>query len=320
MEAVLLLVAFIILIVIIIVIYEIHRSNKAKKELQEISWQVFDATVAALKLSEQSISLLKDIIKESDLQDPNTITKSPHIFESCLEAYYQNKNIELISTETFEQIRALRKILEFLPMSRDMAFTSTRQFNINDRCLISTNNNKGMCLITDILEQNWSITKLEGQEIKANSQISISLNRPGEAEYKFKTTVIKTENNNLILSHTNQLTRVQLRNWVRIEVNIPVEITQMENGKVGDILSGRIIDMSGGGVGLNIPEEIPNQSKLFLNFDLPGQGRIKDLPVKVVRVAGKIHSVAFDGDFYQIQEQIIQYIFEKQRQDSLEKE
>jgi c-di-GMP-binding flagellar brake protein YcgR len=120
------------------------------------------------------------------------------------------------------------------------------------------------------------------------------------------------------------LSRAQQRNWVRIDVSVPVEVTQKTSRGIGDIFEGRIIDMSGGGFGMALPAKLSNGDVLLLNFELPGQGVISDLPVKVVRVAGKynndpskiVHSVAFDGEVRLIQEQIIQYVFEKQRQNS----
>jgi c-di-GMP-binding flagellar brake protein YcgR len=139
--------------------------------------------------------------------------------------------------------------------------------------------------------------------------------------------VLKDGKDKLVLSHTDNLSRTQQRNWVRIDVSIPVEVTQLEEGGIGDIFSAKIIDMSGGGFGMALPAKLPNGTKLLLNFELPGQGPVNDLPVKVVRVAGPlgrdaskiVHSVAFEGDLPLIQEQIIHYVFEKQRQDAMVK-
>jgi c-di-GMP-binding flagellar brake protein YcgR len=299
-----------------------------------MAWKKFDSHVESLNLSRSNISVLREIIGESDQQEPITIIKSLISFETSLEKYYESRDIESISNEKLEEIRALRKTLGFLPLPPDMILTSTRQFNSGERCIIQIPDSgpsiyKGMSFVSRTDEKHWALTSPDvSQKILAKTWIRISLTRPGDAEYTFKAQVLKDGEEELALTHTNSLNRAQQRNWVRVDVSVPVEVTQIDSdNSIGDIFSGKIIDMSGGGFGMALPVKLANQSKLLLNFELPGQGTIKDLPVKIVRVAGSygndktktVHSVAFDGDVHLVQEQIIQYVFEKQRQNALVK-
>jgi len=269
-------------------------------------------------------------VEESGLQDPSSIIKSSHVFEKSLETYYENKKIKSISDSKLESIRNLRKMLNFLPLSKDVAIISTRQFEVGDKCAVQIPESgptllKGMCLISNVDERYWSITSGSGTKVPLKTWVLVNFIRAGDAEYTFKTQVIDVVDGELILSHTSKLNRAQQRNWVRIDVSIPVEVTQIVGNGIGDIFSGKIIDMSGGGFGMALPVKLPRNSRLLLNFDLPGHGAISDLPVKVVRIAGQynndplrtVHSVAFDSEVHLIQEQIIQYVFEKQRQNAL---
>jgi c-di-GMP-binding flagellar brake protein YcgR len=273
---------------------------------------------------------LKEIVEESGLQDPSTIIKSPHVFEKSLEDYYDNGKIKSMPDSKLASIRNLRKVMGFSPLSKDIAFISTRQFDVGEKCAVQIpesgpTTHKGMCLIKNIDERYWSITSLSGSPVPVKTWILMNIIRSGDAEYTFKVQVLKDADGEYILSHTNKLNRAQQRNWVRIDVSIPVEVTQVIGNGIGDIFSGKIIDMSGGGFGMALPVKLPKNSRLLLNFELPGHGAITDLPVKVVRVAGQynndplrtVHSVAFDGEVHLIQEQIIQYVFEKQRQNAL---
>jgi len=319
---ILIFVAVIILLIIAIVFYEIYRSNKMKQGLLALAWKKFDYNITLLKLSGNSAAILKEIALESGLQDPDSIIKSPHVFEKSLETYYKNRKIESIPSEKLKEIRNLRKKLGFLPLSKEIAFTSTRQFDSGEKCIVQIPasgpvTHKGMCIVISSDEQQWLMARPEGPQVTVGTWVRINLTRPGDAEYAFKAQVLRDLNGELALSHANQLNRTQQRNWVRIDVSIPVEITQIENGNVGDIFMGKIIDMSGGGFGMSLPIKLPTGSNLLLGFDIPGHGHIDNLLVKVVRVAGTVHSVAFEGAVHSIQEQIIQYIFEKQRQDSL---
>ncbi|MDR1812536.1 MAG: PilZ domain-containing protein [Candidatus Fibromonas sp.] len=321
-EAIFLVAVVISLVVIIIVLYEIHRTNRVARESLYLAWKIFDSRAAHLKLSEDNIYLLKEILYESGLQDPSSIMKSPHVFEASLEKYYEIEKIESISSEKLTGIRELRRRLGFLPLSKEMAFTSTRQFDLGERCMVQIPDKgpviyKGMSLVRSVGEKYWSITSPDRSKVPANTQIYVNLTRAGDAEYVFKAQVIRDYDGELFLNHVNKLDRTQQRNWVRIDVNIPVEIIEISPGNtIGDIFAGKIIDMSGGGFGMTLPIKLSNGTRLLLNFELPGQGKVTRLPVKVVRVSGFTHSVAFDGDVHLTQEHIIQFIFEQQRQNS----
>jgi len=319
---IIILISLITLLIVAVVFYEIHRSNKTKNELLELAWKKFDYNMKRFNLSQSGIALLKEIALESGLQDPDSIIKSPHVFENSLEKYYKSKRIESMPKEKLKNIRGIRKVLGFLPLSREIAFVSTRQFDNGQKCIVQIPENgkathKGMCLVLGVEESQWFIARPDGPQVSAGTWIRMNMTRPGDAEYAFRAQVLNDSQGALVLSHATQLSRTQQRNWVRIDVSIPVEVGQMENGAVGDIFFGKIIDMSGGGLGMALPVKLPNGSELRLTFELPGHGNIDSLPVKVVRVSDYVHSVAFEGEIHSIQEQVIQYIFEKQRQDSM---
>jgi len=313
-----------------VVVFEVYRSNKTKQELRRLAWRKFYARAEHLKLSQESIDILTAIVEESGLQDPSSIIKSSHVFEKSLEIYYDTGKIKSLSDSKLASIKKLRRILGFSPLTKDIAIISTRQFEVGEKCAVQIPESgpiihKGLCLINNVEERYWSITSLSGSLVPVKTWILVNLIRAGDAEYTFRTQVLRAADGEIVLSHTNKLNRAQQRNWVRIDANIPVEVTQIIGNGIGDIFSGKIIDMSGGGFGMALPVKLPKNSRLLLNFDLPGHGAISDLPVKVVRVAGQynsdplrtVHSVAFDGEVHLIQEQIIQYVFEKQRQNAL---
>jgi len=319
----------IVLLVLAVVLYEIHRSNKVRRELQDLAWKKFDYSAKRLKLSLTGVAILKEIAGEADLQDPDAMLKSPQVLENALEKYYKRKKVGSIPSEKLNEIRNLRKALGYLPMSREMAYTSTRQFDSGGVVQVSENGvitGKGTCHVIGSDELMWYITRPE-ISVQTGAWLNLNMTRPGDAEYAFTAQVLQDSKGELTLSHATQLNRTQQRNFVRIDVSIPVEVTQMSNDGIGDIFFGKIIDLSGGGCGMALPIKLRRETFLKLNFELPGHGLVEDLEVKVTRVAGPynndssktIHSVSFEGEVNSIQEQIIQYVFEKQRQDSLAK-
>jgi c-di-GMP-binding flagellar brake protein YcgR len=326
---VLLLIAVMILLIIAVVFYEVQRSNKIKKALVAVAMAKFDFQAEKLNLRLSNVAILKKIAQKSELQDPSLIMKFSHVFENELEKYYESEKIESISNEILVKISALRKELGFSPLPRGIALTSTRQFCSGDKCMAPTPESnpqtlKGVCYVIDSGERNWSITRPAGPQMQAGTWVRMSLTRQGDAEYTFRTQVLKDLINQgeLVLCHTNKLDRTQQRNWLRIDVNIPIDVTLMEETHVGDIFSGKILDISGGGLRMALPTRLQSNSMVLLNFELPGHGQIIDLLVNVVRVVGPldgsslkiVHSVAFANTINSGHEILMKYIFEKQRE------
>jgi c-di-GMP-binding flagellar brake protein YcgR len=315
------------LLIAVAVIYDFYRSKKIKWELQALAMARFDLEAEKLDLRLSSVAILKNIIQKSKLQDPSSIMKFSYVFENSLEKYYEVEKIGSISNEMLTHISALRKTLGFSPLPRGIAVTSTRQFCSGDKCVMQIPEgdnpiHRGMGYVLDCDERKWAVTRPDWPHIQAGTWMHVSVTKPGDGEYAFRTQILEDLDEELVLSHTNKLDRTQQRSWLRIDVNIPVQVTLTDEAHMNDVLSGRIVDISGGGLGMVLPAEMPADATLLLNFKLSGHDKITDLPVKVIRVSkpfdgntSKImHSVAFTNEIHSDREKIIRYIFEKQRE------
>jgi c-di-GMP-binding flagellar brake protein YcgR len=325
----LLLLSALLLLIIAAILHETHRSKKLRQAMTALAMAKFDVQAEKLNLRLSNIAILKKIVQKSKLQDSSSIMKFSHVFESSLEKFYESEKIESMSNEMLAQISDLRKELGFSPLPGGIAITSTRQFYIGDKCKIQILENdstfSGTCYVIDSSERQWAINRPEGYEDTIaldGTWVNMSLTRQGDAEYTFKAQVLADSNEQLALRHTSKLDRTQQRNWLRIDVNIPVNVTIMTEPDVGDILSGKIIDISGGGLRMALPNKLLNNSTLLLNFELPELGQIVDLLGNVVRVAGPldgsnskiVHSVTFANEVDLGHEKIMKYIFKKQRE------
>jgi len=327
-ESILTMIFVIIILIALLAVYKAYRSNKSRQKLIYQACERFNEQSGSLKLSSEDIRILIDIAKKSDLKDPALIVKSPYVFEKSLENFYESK--KPVSNEALKNIRNLRRALGFLPLPREIAFNSTRQFSDGDKCEVvipdeGKPSHKGVCIILRVEENEWSIDRPIGPPVPSGASIKIDFTRPGDAKYSLKTQVIKDSGDELFLRHSNILDRTQQRNWVRVKVNIVATVTEIESSHAGEVLTGEIIDMSGGGFGIiSLPSTLQNGSRLSISFDLPGHGLV-NVAVKVVRLAGHfgndpskiIHGVAFEGDIGKVKEQIMKYVNEKQRQDNI---
>ena len=328
-ETILAIIFSILILIALLAARKAYQSNKSRQKRLYLACEKINEQAGSVKLNSDDISFLADIAKISKLKDLSSIVKSPHIFENALELFYEKKK-KPASNEAFSNVRNLRRALGFLPLPREIAFTSTRQFNDGDKCAVQIPDDgkpshKGVCIIFNVGENEWSIDRPIGPPIPANASIRVDLTRPGDAKYSLKTQVIKDSGDELFLRHSNMLDRAQQRNWARVKVNIVATITEIESARAGEVFAGEIIDMSGGGFGIiALPSKLQNGSKLSISFDLPGYGLV-NVAVKVVRLAGHfgndptkiVHGVAFEGDIGKVKEQILKYVNEKQRQEKI---
>lgn len=119
-----------------------------------------------------------------------------------------------------------------------------------------------------------------------------------------------------------------MRNWVRVEINLTVKVKLLKiknqsQIKVGNLLVGKLSDISGGGVSLKIPTMLDSQDQMELDFELNGH-KFKRVKSRVIRVnqvpMGKDdlyqHSLEFEDMESQTRERVIRFVFDKQRQDT----
>ena len=327
METIFLLIACAMLLIFAVVLYETYRSRKVKRELWTLAMARFDVQAEKLNLRLSSVAILKRIVQKSGLDDPASIMKFSHVFENSLDKYYISEKIESIANEILVQIGVLRKELGFSPLPRGISLTSTRQFCSGDKCIIRIPDNDPpipaeTCYVYDSDERHWSVTRPEWSQVPKGTWVQMSLTKPGDAEYAFRTQVLEDLKGEIFLSHTNRLVRTQQRNWLRVDADIPVMATQLDEAHIGEVLSGKIVDISGGGLGMLLSTRLQKNTVLILNFEIPGRGKITDLLVRVIRVAGPpegisskvVHSVSFESETDLAREKIIQYVFEIQRE------
>jgi hypothetical protein len=316
--------------VALIVLFEVFRAYRRRRMEVGFAWQRFDDRLSALRLPEGDIAFLRGIAEESQTLAPDTILQSPTLFEAVLELYYKEKGLDSLPDADLERIRKLRAELHFWPLSKEIPFTSTRQFPVGAKVATRVPEkakDKHFGESLDVNEKTWSVKLREHIEVPRKSWAIVQLTRDGDAEYTVRAPVLSVRGIELFLGHTKDIKRMQMRNWVRIDVRFSVKVFKLSEaesrGSIEDMMVGTVLDLSGGGLSFSIPEKLGRGDHLSLEFDLPGHGVLRDVRVSVVRVvpprrAGDVlclHSVVFEEgeDFRPKQEQIIQYVFEQQR-------
>jgi len=322
-----------------IVAWEIFKTDRQKREKSEVSWQNFSEQVLQKGLNLEETKVLKNMIFGRKQIEADTIFQVANIYETSLEGYldtFRKSNNEI--SIPYDTLTTLRKKLGFSMLPVETPLTSTKQLNSGLNVLFSTGKSTPpiSAKISDITEKCWSLHVTDAViDLEAGKSINISFIRGGDAEYKLDSEIIEWDSGILILKHTNDLSRNQLRNWVRVDVNIPCRIvvttTPSKNQKQaskeesiakGSSLNGRIVDISGGGICLRLNRGISSGVVLSLNFDLPGSS-LNNVKSEIISYNLQkntqdvyIHRLKFNEIETALQEKIVRFVFEKNRIDS----
>lgn len=340
----------------LLVVLEVLRNDSRQREKVDIGWQYFAEMAAAKRLSAAETDLLRRMVELGDIGSADMVFDSSFIYEDVLESFLKANASKLEKDATlYAQLRGLRVKLGYAQLPAEVPISSTRQFEVGS--LISLIDNEGQARkgrVLEVNEKQWLVA-MDAEippTIGAGGAVDFSLLRAGDGEYAGRLSVAGTRltNRTLFLPHTRALERKQMRNWVRIDVNIPCRVTvtakpdpasPSEDGSpadparqafrgddfkgpgVGMVLEGRLLDLSGGGVCARFTSPIPQGFKLSLNFDLPGTSlrgiRSEVMRMSAVARAGREdyeHNLKFLAIETASQEKIVRYVFEKQRIDS----
>lgn len=322
-----------------LVLLEILRAGKGQREKIDIGWQYFAEMAGHKRLTSQEVEILKRIVEDGGVSSADMVFDSSFVYEEALEGFLKANARQLDKEETqYALLRGLRLKLGYSHLPPEIPLSGTRQ--MEEGMQVSLTDGEGVVRkgrIQEVREKAWAIA-LESEippTVAIGGAVELSLLRPGDGEYAVTLPVLATRlgQRMVFLPHTRALERKQLRNWVRIDVNIPCRVTVMarcdgwdaEQGgpAVGMVLEGRMLDLSGGGSCARFTSPIPQGYKLSLNFDLPGTS-LRGVRCEVMRMTSVVranredfeHNLKFTEMETAFQEKIVRYVFEKQRIDS----
>ncbi len=334
--------ACIIFFMALIVGWEIFRTDKNYREKIDIGWHYFAEMATLKQLTTQETDLLRRIVESGGVSSADMVFDSSFIYEDALESFLKIHASKLGKEESqYALMRGLRIKLGYGNLPSEIPINSTRQ--LEEGMLVTLMDNDGephKGRISDVSEKLWAVT-MDSEippSLSVGAATEISILRNGDGDYGVRLAINSTRlgANVIFLPHTRVLERKQMRNWVRIDVNIPCRVTVMgkpEDWKegtpgpsgpsIGMVLEGRLIDLSGGGACARFSSPIPQGHRLSLNFDLPGTS-LRGVQTEVMRMVSVIrssredfeHNIKFRAMETAAQEKIVRYVFEKQRIDS----
>ena len=257
----------------------------SKRIQLESKYKSFLETAQSLGLTKEESNLLWSCAKKMPY-DPNKFLSSKPVFERCVSFLVR------IDPSKIESINSVRKKLHFDYVPWFLPLTTTRELDLYQTGFLTYGNHVYDAAVWDKNEMYLHIAILDATvstNIKAGDRIKFSFLREDEGRYYFDTDVkeVYSDANRtvVVVKHLDKLNKIQLREHIRWRINIPAKIYTPIEEDLGlldvslsieqlEPLLGSIEDISVGGVRFcakYIPEEIKEEKKIIVEFDLEGR-------------------------------------------------
>ena len=307
------------MVLVLIVLLEIYRSNYRRENEVMFGTDLFDAKVKELGFPEKDIHTLEKMVRASKFENKDAVLNSASLFEAAVEAFYEFRDVFSIRDETLASVTRLRENLNFTAKNPLAKVWSTRQFSVGDRVDVYFENGSKL-KHSEILwktEREWAVlydSSFGPASAFIGKRLRIRWTRPEDAVYSAWLTVRSSNPGEFVMEHSCRFDKQQLRRWVREAVDFPVEVTFAD----GSTSSGRLYDLSAGGILIGMPMDGLAGQHVHIAFDLPGFG-VQNVEIEILRSLGHKNPVypeyfsmtaSFTGAFGWTQERVLQYIFE----------
>lgn len=317
------------------------RVFRRRAENQDRSQNLFLETSIRLGLTEKEQDLLRSLVASQNVLEPHTIFQSLPLFEQCVEAEVngllrRDEQMRLDGPEE-EILSALRRKLGFTHLPFEHPLLSTRNISIGQTgSLFPKEGRRPIFNRVVVVDNNsffftiqYNVDKEEYHRAVLGEKVRFIFARQNDGLYGVQVGVAQIREAGAIdLFHTMEIRRNQVRQYVRIETNLPLRFRLLSTKdpdkseiQRGHLITTRLSDISGGGLSFVHEQSLRINDLISCNFDLPGvsfagiTGKIVHL---TLREAKNGHSVKHHVQFVNIEqrkrEQIIKYVFEKERQ------
>lgn len=313
--------AIISLLLLLIVLWEIHRSNEFRENEEMFGSDAFDSQVIAFHLTDKERRTMEKLVRRSIFSNKDALFNSANLFEDAVNRFYEFRKLDGIRDITLDSVTELRKKLGFTISHEGAPFVSTRQFEAGSFIRVLSPEKKEIALTISRVEEKLFVIDFKGSPpdwIRRGDKLTLRWTRPGEAIYTVHPQVLMIGKRRVAFSHETKIEKFQLRRWVRENVDFELQAL-LTSGK---IVSGRLLDLSAGGILLGLSEMFDEGIEIEIRFTLPSYGEervkihiLRHLSRKIEKYPDlHLYTGYFAGEFGWTQEKVLQYIFELRRE------
>lgn len=324
----------------ILIFLNVRANAQQKYEVEKLAFQTFQKNVEKTELTEIEASKIKAMLRYANITHPHIIFQSASLFEKCMDAEITSllqKNISQDDQNVEEEILfSLRKKMGFGFLPYEHPLISTRNIEVGQKVSIIDRRNKTPLIQNARVVLNrefffrvqYDPEKEENLGVLEGQPVMLAFARQSDGVYGVQVVICGKDQSIVDLRHTLELNRNQLRQYARVDINIPVKLRLIKTASDDDdkpvksiLLEGRMVDISGGGGCIILDKSLIPGDIVSLNFKISDNG-LNGIAAKILRVSLQEihdttfyrHSLQFINIEHVIREKIIKFVFEKQRQ------
>jgi c-di-GMP-binding flagellar brake protein YcgR len=327
--------------VIFLFIYSFRQLHIQKKNQRQHSETVFMENAEEIGLTSFEINKVRKLLQHEKNLDPQIIFQSISMFEKCVDEEVKmiiDKNVSSeVQNEENDLLVNIRKKIGFHRLAFEHPLISTRNISIGQvGSIFGKNHKKPLINRATVVDSNeftfflqYNVDKENILYVSKGDEIKYAFSRQNDSVYGIALTIAASEGSgNIEVYHTTNLLRNQLRQHVRIEINLPIKFRLMHTVdreksdiRVHETVESKMLDISGGGLSFICERSLRAGDIISASFDLP-DNKYAGVMGKVLRISlqeGKYntyykHHVKFQDLDTRKRDSIVKYVFEKQRQ------
>lgn len=311
-------------VVLVVLPYAVSKylaSRSARKEFEVIGKQ--------MGLNEEEIALLYKCA--STLEDPNKVFYSKYVFETCVGKLVKE------SSDNIPIIVSVRKKLKFKHLQWFLPLATTRDIEVYQTGFVSYKGKSYSAAVWEKTEEDLKIAILDRapEFPQPGEKVRFSFLREDDGRHYFEAEVLNTYIEGgkviLVIPHTEKLSKIQLREFVRWKVSIPVrvfffnrkikaeELSLIEELPDESFLEGTIENISTEGVKVCFNKFAPAKEgdSLLLEFEWKGEA-FKNILTEIRHITGSTDTTCFGLKFLNLKKDyddtIRRFIIEEQRE------
>jgi hypothetical protein len=316
------------------------KSLRRREEERSQSDTLFLEESLKCGLTEEERDKLFGLLSHQKAMAAHTIFQSLLLFEQCIDAEVAallREGAAEPDGHAQQVLSELRRKLGFSHIPLEHPLVSTRNITIGQTgSLFGKEGNKPLFNKVSVADNNsyfftiqYNVDKEEVYRMAPGNVVRFIFARQHDGLYGVQIRVAAVrEAGTIDLSHTMDLRRNQLRQYVRIETSLPLRMRLLSTKdpdkseiQRGQLVTTRMSDISGGGMSFLCEQSLRLNDLISLNFDLPGvsfagiTGKIVHLTLREGKSGALIkHHVQFVNIEPRKRELIVKYVFEKERQ------
>lgn len=328
-------------IVTILIIYSLRQFCVQKKNIRQHSETIFNETADKIGLTALEVDKVKQLLKHENNLDPQIIFQSISMYEKCVDKEVKmiiDKNISSeLRNEENNILLNIRKKIGFHRLALEHPLVSTRNISIGQKgAIFGKNHKKPLVQNAVVVDSNeftfflqYNVDKENILQISNGDKIKYAFSRQNDSVYGIALNIASADGSGTIeLYHTTNLLRNQLRQHVRIELNLPLKFRltktvdkEKSDVRINEIIETKLSDISGGGLSFICERSLRAGDLISASFSLPNN-KFAGILGKILRISlqeGKFttyykHHVQFQNLEPRKRDTIVKYVFDKQRQ------